>query len=152
MHFKLSQPPIIPPPVNHKTTLTVPLNQLLERNAHLLLDNARVVHVPGNCEQFGAPVVRAPEAGEPVSAPPHNSRANRHSLDVRNSRRAAIEPGASRERRLEPRLARLPLERLDEALTLKTARLPSPRRKCRRPRRSADTRRSCSPSRRRSSR
>ena len=50
----------------------MPLDQLLERDGHLLLNRAGVVDVSGNVEKLGAGVPGASEGGEPSSAPPEN--------------------------------------------------------------------------------
>ena len=50
----------------------MPLDQLLERDGHLLLNRAGVVDVSRNVEKLGAGVPGASEGGEPSSAPPEN--------------------------------------------------------------------------------
>ena len=92
----------------------VPLDQLAQRDRQLVLDRARPVDVPRDAEELGAPVVLAPERREPVRAAPQDRRRDRDRLDVGDGRRAAVEPDVGRERRLEPRLALLALERLDQ--------------------------------------
>ncbi len=54
-----------------------------------------------------------PNAGEPARPAPQDRRHHRDRFDVVDRGRAAVEPGAGRERRLEPRLALLAFEALD---------------------------------------
>ena len=55
-----------------------------------------------------------PNAGEPGRAPAQDGRRNGDRLDVVHRRRAAVEAGARRERRLQPRHALLALEALEQ--------------------------------------
>mmetsp|Transcript_35491 Transcript_35491/g.114080 ORF Transcript_35491/g.114080 Transcript_35491/m.114080 type:complete len:280 (+) Transcript_35491:273-1112(+) len=95
------------PPSNH--VLAVLLQQLLERDGHLLLDRAGVVDVARDAKQLCARVVLPPEGREPVGAAPHDRRRHRDRLHVSNRGRAAVEAGVCREGRLEAGLARLAL-------------------------------------------
>lgn len=101
------------------------LDEVLERDAHLLLDDARVVHVPRYAEQLRALIPRAPEPGEPRRPAPADRRGDRDRLDVRDRRRAAEEADVSGEWGLEARLALLALEGLDERGLLPTDVRPS---------------------------
>lgn len=71
-----------------------------------------------DAEEFGALVAFASEAGEPVTAATCDRRSDRDSLDICDGRRAAKETDVGRERRLQPRLALLALNRLDEGRLL----------------------------------
>jgi hypothetical protein len=90
------------------------LEQLLERDAHLLLDHAWVVDVAGHAEQLRALVAVAAEAREPRAAAAADGGRDSDSLDVGDGRRAAEEADVGREGRLEARLALLALDALDE--------------------------------------
>jgi hypothetical protein len=90
------------------------LDQFAQGNAHLLFHVARPVHVAGDAEELGAGVVGAADAREPGRAAAQNGRRDRDRLDVVHRGRAAIETGARRERRLQPRHALLALEALEQ--------------------------------------
>eukprot|EP00227_Mantoniella_beaufortii_P011202 CAMPEP_0197590548 /NCGR_PEP_ID=MMETSP1326-20131121/11475_1 /TAXON_ID=1155430 /ORGANISM="Genus nov. species nov., Strain RCC2288" /LENGTH=441 /DNA_ID=CAMNT_0043155651 /DNA_START=195 /DNA_END=1517 /DNA_ORIENTATION=- len=90
------------------------LDQLLQRDAHLLLHRARVVDVPADAEQLGAGVVLAPERREPLRAAAQNRGRHRHGLDVGDRGGAPVQPHAGGERRLQARLALLALQALDQ--------------------------------------
>merc|ERR1719443_2233466 len=60
----------------------VDLNQLLEWDAHLLLDGAGVVDVAADVEQLGPAVPGPTHARKPVSASSANGWSHRHSLHV----------------------------------------------------------------------
>ena len=45
---------------------TVFLDQLLQRDAHLLLNDTRIIHVPADAEQLRALVSLASKTGEPA--------------------------------------------------------------------------------------
>ena len=90
------------------------LDQLLQRDAHLLLDVAGLVHVAGDAEQLGAGVLRPAERREPGGAAPQDGRRDRDRLDVVDRGRAAVEADRRRERRLQARLALLAFEALEQ--------------------------------------
>ena len=90
------------------------LNQLLQRNRHLLFHSARVVHVTGDVEQLGAGVPRPSERREPSSAAAANIRRDGHCFDVGDGGGAAEDAHVGGERRLQPRLALLALQTLDQ--------------------------------------
>ncbi len=90
------------------------LDQLAEGNAHLLFHVARLVHVAGDAEELGAGVVRTADAREPGSTSAQDGRRDSDRFDVVHRGRAAIEAGAGRERRLQPRHALLALEALQQ--------------------------------------
>ena len=48
----------------------MPLDQLLQRDAHGFLNSARVVHVPADVEQLGAGVPLPAELREPIASAP----------------------------------------------------------------------------------
>ena len=54
------------------------IDQVLERDRHLFLDIARLVHVTGDAEQFGAGIVRATKACKPARAAAQNGRSDRN--------------------------------------------------------------------------
>ena len=83
------------------------LDQLAQRDAHLLFDVARLVHVAGNAEQLGAGVVRPADAANQAAPRRMMSGRPRDGLDVVDRGRAAVEADIGRERRLEPRHALL---------------------------------------------
>src|SRR5690606_30645410 len=89
-------------------------DQLAQRNAHRLLDRARLVHVAGDAEDLGAGVVRAAEAGEPGGAAAQAGRDDRDGLDVVDRGRPAVHADRGRKRRLEARLAHLAFEALEQ--------------------------------------
>src|SRR5690242_2372746 len=88
----------------------MPVDQLAEADAHALLDRARAIHVARDLEELGAFVLRIADAREPFRAAAQDGRRDRDALDVVDRSRAAVEARASRERRLEARLALLALE------------------------------------------
>ena len=92
----------------------VPIDQLAQRNAHRLLDVAGLHHVAGDAEQLGAGVVLPADAREPGGAAAQDVGHLRDRLHVVDRGRAAIEAHIGRERRLEPRLALLALEALEQ--------------------------------------
>src|SRR6202008_403741 len=89
------------------------VDQLAERNAHRLLDDALLVHMAADLEELGALDVLAPEGGEPRRAATQDRRHDRDRFDVVDRSRAAPEARTRRERRLQARLALLALEALD---------------------------------------
>ena len=90
------------------------VDQLPQRDAHRLLDRARLVHVARDAVDLGARVVRSAEAREPGGAAPQDGRDDRDRLDVADRGRAAVHPDRRGERRLEARLAHLALEALQQ--------------------------------------
>jgi hypothetical protein len=95
-------------------TTAVLVNELAERDRHLLLDGARVVNVTRDTEKLGAGVTLATKLVEPVGTATNDRRGDSNGLDVGNSGRAAKDTDGSREWRLQAGLAGLTLERLDE--------------------------------------
>src|SRR4051812_50128505 len=67
------------------------VDELAEGDAHLLLDVAGLVDVPGDAEELGAGVVRLAEPREPGAAAAQDGRRDRDGLDVVDGRRAAVE-------------------------------------------------------------
>ena len=100
------------PPASH--TAAVLLDQVLERDGHLFLHRARLVDVTRDAEELCARVVLATKRGEPIGAPSKDGGSDRDGLHVRDGRWAAVQADARGERGLEPGLALLPLQRLDE--------------------------------------
>lgn len=88
------------------------LQQVLQRNAHLLLHHAGVVHMSADGEQLHARVVLATQTAEPRGATAQNRRRHRHRLAVRHRRRTPVQTRVGGEWRLQTRLALLALQRL----------------------------------------
>ena len=100
------------PAAAHAAAMAV--DELAEGDAHLLLDVAGLVDVPGDAEELGAGVVRLAEPREPGAAAAQDRRRDRDRLDVVDGRRAAVEAHIGRERRLQPRHALLALEAFEQ--------------------------------------
>jgi hypothetical protein len=66
-------------------TTTVLVNQLTQRDGHLLLNSAGVVDMARDTEQLGTLVSLTAEASKPASSSSADSRGNSNSLDVGNS-------------------------------------------------------------------
>lgn len=92
------------------------LDELSQRNAHLLLDGTRVHHVARDVKQLCARIARPAQRREPVAASPQNRRRHGDRLDVRDGRRTAEQTDLRGERRLQARLPLFPLQRLDQSL------------------------------------
>ena len=90
------------------------LDKLLQRDAHLFFDIARIVHVARNAKHLGARIVFASEAGKPGGTAPQNGRCHRDGFDVVDRRRAAVQAGIRRKRRLDARLALLAFEAFEK--------------------------------------
>lgn len=88
------------------------LQEVAQRNAHLLLHHAGVVHVAADGEQLHARVVLATQTAEPLGAATQNRRRHRHRLAVRHRRRTPVQTRVGGEWRLQTRLALLALQRL----------------------------------------
>lgn len=95
-------------------TTAVLVNELAERDGHLLFDGARVVDVTGDTEELGALVSLTAKPGEPASSAAADGRGDGDGLDVGDSGRASEETDGSRERGLETGLARLSLNGLNQ--------------------------------------
>lgn len=95
-------------------TTTVLLNQLSERDGHLLFDSDGVVDVAGDTEELSALVSLTTEASKPASTSSANSRSDSDSLDIGDSGGASEKTDSSRERGLKTRLSGLALEGLDQ--------------------------------------
>ena len=89
-------------------------DHLLEVDAHRLFEGRGLVDVAGDVEQLGAGVVGAADAGEPGAAAAQDLGDDGDRLDVVDGRRVAVDAHRRRERRLQPRLALLALERLHQ--------------------------------------
>ena len=81
------------------------LDELLQWDAHLFFDIARIVYVAGDRENLGAGVVFASEPGKPGRAPAQNGRHDSDRFHIVDRCRAAIEATRGRKWRLETRLA-----------------------------------------------
>lgn len=102
------------------------LNKILERDAHLLLHDTRVVDVTADAEQLGALVAFAPEAREPRGTASADGGGDSDRLDVSDGRRASEQSNVSGEGRLETRLALLALQTLNQRRLLSADVRPSP--------------------------
>ena len=90
------------------------LDEVLEWNAHLLLDDTWVVDMTGDAEQLSTLIPCPTEASEPWRSTSADGRGDRDSLDVGDSCWATEEPDVGGEWGLETWLALLALEGLDE--------------------------------------
>lgn len=95
-------------------TTAVAIDQLTERDGHLLLDGARVVDVARDTEQLGSLVSLTAESGKPLSTTTADGWGNGNGLDVCDGARASEETDGGGEWRLQTRLSGLALERLDQ--------------------------------------
>ena len=91
------------------------LQQLLERDAHRQLEVAGLLDVAGDrrrspCRRSSA----GPSAGEPGRPLAQDRRHGGEALGVVDRRRRAVQAEVRRKRRLEARLARLALERVEQ--------------------------------------
>ncbi|GMT31566.1 hypothetical protein PFISCL1PPCAC_22863, partial [Pristionchus fissidentatus] len=96
----------------------VALDELLERDGHLLLHRARVIHLARDAEQLGSPVSLPSKAGEPLSSSAADGGRDGDRLHVGNSRGTAEETNIGGERRLQTGLALLAFDRLDKSRLL----------------------------------
>ena len=94
------------------------VDELLERDGHLLFDCAGVVDVARDAEKLSSRVAFAAERVEPLSSTANDGRGDSDRLDVRDRAGAAEETNSSRERRLQARLTRLALQGLNERCLL----------------------------------
>src|SRR5580692_1947842 len=92
----------------------MPLDQLPHRDAHRLLDIARLLDMAGNAEDLGAGVARSADGCEPFCPALQDRRRSGDRLDIVDRRRASIKPDSRRKRRLEARLALFAFEALQE--------------------------------------
>jgi hypothetical protein len=90
------------------------VDELAERDGHLLLDGGGVVDVTRDTEELGTSVALTAERVEPTSTATDDSRGDSDGLDVGDGGRATEDTNGSREWRLQAGLAGLALERLDE--------------------------------------
>mmetsp|Transcript_35252 Transcript_35252/g.64064 ORF Transcript_35252/g.64064 Transcript_35252/m.64064 type:complete len:454 (-) Transcript_35252:330-1691(-) len=90
------------------------LQQVLQRDGHLLLHDHGVVHVPTDAEELGAVVVGAAEAGEPGGAATQDGGAHSDGLHVGHGGGAAKDTHVGREGRLQAGFPSLALQGLDE--------------------------------------
>lgn len=90
------------------------LDELLERNGHFLLDNARVVDVTRDTKELCTRVAVTAESVEPGSTATNDGGCDSDGLNVGDRGGTAKETDIGREGRLQPGLALLALERLDE--------------------------------------
>lgn len=91
------------------------LDQLAHGDAHLLLDDAGVVDVARDAEQFGARVVFAAQVCEPVAAAAQDGRDVRDGFDVGDRGRAAVQTYHCWERWFHAGFALFALEGFDQS-------------------------------------
>ena len=84
------------------------------RDAQLDLVVARAAHVAGHRDDLRAGRLLGAELAEPVGAVLDDVRDVRERLDVVDQRRALVEALVGGERRLQPRVAALALERVEQ--------------------------------------
>lgn len=106
------------PAATHTTAVTV--DQLTQRDGHLLLDRAGIVDVTGNTEQLCTRVALGAERGEPAGSTAHDGRADGDGLNIGDGAGAAEQTNGGGEGGLQARLAGLALDRLDERGLLTT--------------------------------
>jgi hypothetical protein len=101
-------------------TTAVLVNELTERDGHLLLDGTGVVDVTGDGKELGTLVALTAEACEPVTSTTTDGGCDGDGLDVGDGRRASEQTNGGRERRLQTGLSGLTLERFDKRSLLTT--------------------------------
>jgi hypothetical protein len=90
------------------------VDELAERDGHLLLDGGGVVDVARDTEELGTGVTLATERVEPTSTATDDGGGDSDGLDVGDGGRATEDTDGSREWGLQAGLAGLALERFDE--------------------------------------
>src|SRR6185437_7834633 len=90
------------------------IDQFAERNPHRLFDVAGTFDMAGDAEQLGADIVRPADPGKPGCTAPQNIGRNRNRLDIVDRGRAAVQADIGRKWRLQPRLALLAFETLQQ--------------------------------------
>merc|ERR1719445_3052774 len=108
----------IVPASNNVTSMD--LDEVLQRDAHLLLHGAGVVHVATDVKELGAAVPGATKTGKPVGSSPADSGSYGHGLHVGHCGGAAEDANISREGRLQARFTLLALQRLNQSRLLPT--------------------------------
>ncbi len=86
------------------------LDQLLQRDTHLLFHNTRVVDMSTDTEDFGSSVTFSSESGKPTTSSTSDGRCNGDSLDVGDGGRTTEKSDVGGEGRLESGFALLALE------------------------------------------
>jgi hypothetical protein len=94
------------------------LNEVLEGNAHLLLNDARVVNVTADAVKLGALIAFATKPGKPAGTTSANGGGDGDGLDIGDGGRAAEEANVSGERGLKARLALLSFDGFNESSLL----------------------------------
>ena len=90
------------------------LDQIFQRDAHLLFDDARVVDVTADTEKLCALITVSAKACKPARTTSTDRWRDSYGLNVRNCRGAPKETNIGGERRLEARLPLFALQALDE--------------------------------------
>jgi hypothetical protein len=98
----------------------MPLDEFLERDAHLFLDSDRVVHVTTDAKEFGTSILGSSEPFEPRSSTSHDRGTDSNSLDIRHCRWAPVETSVGWKGRLQPGATWLALETLDQTCLFAT--------------------------------
>ncbi len=106
------------PTASHPTTMS--LNELLQKNAHLLFHHAPLVHMSRHTEQFGTWVVFVAKPCKPLRSPWENCSCNSNHFDIGDCCWASIKTSICRKGRLQLRLALLPLKTLQQCCLLYT--------------------------------
>ena len=101
---------IVPTAAN---TAAMLFDQIAERNAHRLFDDARPFDMPADLIELGAVIVLTAEAREPGRSAAQDRRHHRNALDIVHRRRAAIKTGTCREWWLEAGLTLFAFKALD---------------------------------------
>src|SRR6266542_789504 len=89
-------------------------DQLLQRRLHRRFEDARLPHVAAHAEQLRTAVFLRAKRGKPLRAVRQNRRQVTERLHVVDGGRRVVEARRRGERRLDPRLRALALERFDE--------------------------------------
>jgi hypothetical protein len=101
-------------------TAAVLVDELTERNRHLLLDGTGVVDVARNGKELGTLVALTAEACEPATSTTADGGCDSDGLDVGDGGRTSEQTDGSGERGLQAGLSGLAFERLDERCLLTT--------------------------------
>ena len=92
----------------------MPLDEFLQRNAHLFFDVAGLIHVAGDAIDLRADIVRTADAREPIRPTAQDRRRNRDRFHIVDRGRTAIDADIRRKRRLQARLAFLAFEAFEQ--------------------------------------
>src|SRR6185437_5038044 len=90
------------------------LDELAQRDAHRLLDIARLFDMTRDAEDLGPLVLGTADAGKPGSTAAQNGRNDGNGLDIVDRGGTTVEPDRRREGRLEARLSLFAFEALEQ--------------------------------------